>query len=335
MAKYDGLIYIPSSDPNFISGIQGLTDLQLSRMLEKLYELDETESGHKGRIKAVEKEMNSRGETSTEVVAMDKQKADIEMVERLYGDNMPYDKNRLEDSAKFYLAQTAQSLFETGKIFLRLKAHEGHGEFMTSLERIGVPQTTANYAMAAVIKFGSNSPPVGNLGITKIKMLTVFDEEDIKKYVDGGPLGNIPHDDVENMSKRELQEAIRKERKKHQHDVDSREKSIKQKEAKINELDEQLRYQQPLTEKEMAAKRIEPMLSNLQKELFTNIECAIYHLGAAKINVEKARQLDGVTFPQLEEWRNKDYEQMAIIKDLFEDLDDALGNIYVDKGDVK
>jgi hypothetical protein len=335
MAKYDGLLYTPATDCNFISGIQRLKDSELNKMLEKLYELNESESGHKGRIKAVEKELKSRDENGREVVAMDKLNADIETAERLYSDGMPYELDRIENEIKFYMAQTAQALFESGKRFLRIKAHENHGTFYSALERIGVPERTADYAMAVVKKFGSNPLPVADLGSSKIKMLTVFEEEKIKEYVNGGSLGSIPHDDVETMSKRELQDAIRKEREKHKRDVDTREKSIKQKEAKINEMDELLRYQQPLSEKEKIEKTNDAELEKLRQKLFINIQQARFYFGEALGIIEIARHLEGVTYPQLEKWAKEEYEELAGFNELFEELDDALNYIHLDKGNGK
>jgi len=265
--------------------------------------------------------------------ALDKMLMDIETAERLYSDGMPYELDRIENEIKFYMAQTAQALFESGKRFLRIKAHEDHGAFYAALQRIGVPERTADYAMAVVNKFGANPPPVADLGSTKLKMLTVFDDDDIEKYVKGGPLGSIPHDDVETMSKRELQEAIRNERKKHQHDVETREKAVKQKEAKINELDERLRYQIPLTEEQKTEKALEAKLKELQEKLFTAVHLAQFHFGDALNIIATARQLEGVTFPMLEKWANSEYEEIAGFNELFEQLDDELNYISVDKGD--
>jgi hypothetical protein len=333
MAKYKGLLNIPATDGNFISGIQGLKDSDLNKMLEDLNELEESEGGHKGRIKAVEKELRSRNGTSKEIVAVDKFQTDIETAERLYSDGLPYELERIENEIKFYMGQTAQALFESGKRFLRISAHEKHGNFLASLERIGVPSRTADYAMAVVLKFGPNSPALANLGSAKLKMLTVFDEKNISEYVNGGPLGSIPHDDVERMTTRELQTALREERKKHQHDVDTREKAIKQKEAKINELDEQLRYQKPLTEKEKADKAVEAQLKKLQEKLFTAVHLAQFHFGDALNIIATARKLEGVTFPMLEKWAKEEYEEIAGFNELFEQLDDELNYISVDKGD--
>jgi hypothetical protein len=285
--------------------------------------------GKTGRKKVIAPKNNKS------LVAIEKMAADIETAERLYSDGMPYELDRIENEIKFYLAQTAQALFESGKRFLRIKAHEKHGDFMASLGRVGVPIRTADYAMAVVLKFGPNSHPDANLNVSKLRMLTVFEEDEIKEYVNGGPLGSIPHDDVETMTKRELQEAIRKERKKHQHDVDTREKSIKQKEVKINELDEQLRYQKPLTEKEKAEKAVEAELKRLQEKLFTAVHLAQFHFGDALGIIATARQLEGVTFPMLEKWAKSEYEEIAGFNELFEQLDDELNYISVDKGNGK
>jgi hypothetical protein len=331
--KFEGLLDTPASDPNFTSGIRRLKDDQLAAMLERLVELENTEGGHKGRIKAVEKELKSRNENSEDVVAVVKMKNEIETVERLYGDGLPYDKDRLEDTAKFYLAQTAQSLFESGKIFLRLKAHESHGGFMESLTRIGVPSSTAHYAMAVVIKFGLNFHTYGNLGASKIRVLTVLDEPDIKALVKDGVTGNLSLDDIDRMTVRELREKLREERNKRQRDVETREKAIKQKEAKINEMDELLRYQQPISEKEKAEKATEARLEELRKKLFAAIHQARFFFGDAINIITTARQLEGVTFPMLEKWAKSEYEEIAGFNELFEQLDDELNYISVDKGD--
>ncbi|MDR2941795.1 MAG: DUF3102 domain-containing protein [Treponema sp.] len=308
MAKFDGLLYIPASDQNFISGIQGLKDSDLNKMLGKLYELDESEVGHKGRIKAVEKEIKNRNGNSTEIIAVDKMRNEIETVERLYSDGMPYELERIENEIKFYMAQAAQSLFESGKRFLRIKAHEKHGDFMASLERIGIPQTTANYAMAVVIKFGSNSQALGNLGTTKIQMLTVLDEPDIKALVKDGVTGNLSLDEIDRMTTRELREAIRKEREKHQRDVDVREKAIKQKEVKISELDEQLRHQQPPTKEQIAQAALQKF-----NEPYTFVLARINGgIREAYNIVREAEKIPGVNALQLNEWLNQfDIEMQA------------------------
>ena len=340
--NYEGLLHVPAEDPNFLSGIGNLDNCDLTAMLERLQILEEQGEHHKGRIKAVENELASRaepvpkrgrkaktGENSREIVAMDKFQADIETAERLYADGMPYELDRIENEIRFFMAQNAQAFFESGKRFLRIKAHEKHGDFMVSLERIGVSQTVANYAMAVVLKFGPNSPPAGNLGVEKLKMLTVFEEEEIKEYAKGGPLGNIPHDDVEKMSKRELQTAIRKERNGRDEDRKSSDKAIFMKEKKISELEAQLRYQEPPTKEQLAGAKLGEYL----KPFDTQLQDAIFAMNRCIDIITEVQRIESIGYVQLNDWVLKHSESIAMITEAFGELQGAINDIHIDRID--
>ena len=60
--NYKGLLPIPATDLNFISGVKDLRLEKLEEMLTVLHKLEKTEPGHKGRINAVAKEIRSREE---------------------------------------------------------------------------------------------------------------------------------------------------------------------------------------------------------------------------------------------------------------------------------
>jgi hypothetical protein len=329
--KYEGLFNCPASDGNFTSGILRLNNAELEEFHGKLLERELEDHCHKGRINAVAKEIRKRGTNSKEIIAVEKMQIDIETADRLYGDGMMYDRDRIENEIKFYLSQSAQSLFESGKRFNWLKAREGHGGFYAALDRIGVSPTTAQYAMAVVHKFGPNPPALGDLGAAKFKMLTVFDDEDVKKYAEGGPLGDIPHDDVAKMTTRELQEALRAEREKRKKEKKTQEDAISKKEEKLNELEQKLRYQEPPTREQLAAVQLEP----LKKKLFEHLLQAQFHLDEAVNATAAAQKVDGATFPQLQEWAMAHYEQLAPIGDLFEELDQALNNCGPDKPELR
>ena len=68
--------------------------------------------------------------------------------------------------------------------------------------------------MAVVLKFGTNPHAHGDLGVAKLRMLTVLDDPDIKDLVEKGATGNLTMDNVSKMTTRELQAALREERKK-------------------------------------------------------------------------------------------------------------------------
>ena len=148
-------------------------------------------------------------ENSKEIIAMDKFQADIETAERLYSDGLPYEIDRIENEIKFYQDQAGQSLIEMGKRLIRIKAHEDHGRFMRAIKNVGMADRSVNYAMAAARMF-SNSPTLANLGQSKVKALTVLDEESIKILEDGGEAKGITLDAIDKMSVRELRETLRK-----------------------------------------------------------------------------------------------------------------------------
>jgi hypothetical protein len=67
-AVFDGLINIPSSDLNFKHGIEALNGSSLNTMLKKLNELQAVGEYHKGRIKAVEREIKKREKEANNVL---------------------------------------------------------------------------------------------------------------------------------------------------------------------------------------------------------------------------------------------------------------------------
>jgi len=343
MAEYDGLLCVPATDPNFQSGLERLDTPDLKKMLDHMEYLTDQGEHHKGRIEAVEKELALRGdaaepkrgrkaktgENSREIVAMDKFQADIETAERLYADGMPYELDRIENEIRFFMAQNAQAFFESGKRFMRIQAHEKHGDFMASLERIGVPKTIAYYAMSVVLKFGPNFPPAGNLGVEKLKMLTVFEEKEIEEYVKGGPLGSIPHDDVEKMSKRELQAAIREERKKRDEDRKSTDKAVFMKEKKISELEAQLRWKEPPTKEQLAGAKLDEWLQPFNAQL----QDAIFAMNRCIDMITQVQRIEAVGYAQLNDFVLKHTEGIAMITEAFGELQGAINDIHIDKID--
>ncbi|MDR2953218.1 MAG: DUF3102 domain-containing protein [Treponema sp.] len=329
--KFEGLLYIPASDLNFIHGIQRLKDAQLNAMLERLTELDETESGHKGRIKAVEKELKNRASTSAESRAVAIMTEDIQTAERLYGDGMPYEIDRIENQIRFYQDQAGSALLEMGKCLIRIKAHEEHGRFMKALGNVGLSHRGAEYAMAAARKF-SNSQSIANLGSTKMMVLSILDEDDVKKLADGGDIAGMTLDDIDRMTTRELREKLREERDKHKRDIGTREKAIKQKEAKINELDEQLRYQQPPTKEQIAVAE----LSKLDSGYFTELTAAMAAMRKAVEILNQAQCVQGVNVQILNDWINKYNEEMVLLNGVYEELTATIDDLHpVTKGKYK
>lgn len=109
----------------------------------------------------------------------------------------------------FYKAQTVQNIIEIGKRLIEAKEHLPHGAWADWLkDAVEFSQETANRFMRIAREY-SNSSPVTNLSYTKMLALLQVPEEDREAFLAESHLVNGVPKTVEEMSKRELEQAIR------------------------------------------------------------------------------------------------------------------------------
>ncbi len=156
-------------------------------------------------------------------------------IDTAFGGGEAYDRTRVEGEVRFYLARSGEAFVEAGRRLIWLKEHEGHGGFMPSLERIGIPPRAAQRMMQVAAKF-SSAPTLNHLGSSKLLELAILDDEEIAELGDGGNILGYSADDIDKMSVRELRDALRKsEEAKTEAD-----EMVAKKNLKIDELDAQL-----------------------------------------------------------------------------------------------
>jgi vacuolar-type H+-ATPase subunit I/STV1 len=275
---------------------------------------------------------------SAEIVAVDKMQVEIETAEQLYSDGMPYEIERIENEIRFYQEQAGTSLLEMGKRFIRIKAHEDHGRFLKVIENVSMTARSVQYAMAAAIKF-SNTKSISHLGTTKMIALSVLDEDEVQVLDDGGNIAGVNIDDIDRMSIRELRahlraekEKVKKEKEARKRDRDTQEKVIAQKEAKINELDQQLRYQQPPTKEQLAVAE----LAKLDSDYFHELTSAMAAMRKAVDILNWAQCVPGANVQMLNEWVGKYNEEMVLLNGVREEFINILDNLHpVTKGEYQ
>ncbi|MDR3935158.1 MAG: DUF3102 domain-containing protein [Escherichia sp.] len=136
-----------------------------------------------------------------------------------FGDGLPYERDRIVHEARFYMAQSAESMLEAGKRLIILKENEPHGDFTNILENeLGLAPQVARRMMQASMKFlGEGDEPTKRstssvLGKAKLYALMVLDTEELDELADGGTVAGLTLDDVDRMSVRELRQALREAR---------------------------------------------------------------------------------------------------------------------------
>jgi hypothetical protein len=267
------------------------------------------------------------------VAAMDKQQKEIEKAEELYGDGLPFDQFRLETGIKSRNAAVAATMIQNGRDFLRLKAHLPHGEFITSVERTsGKPRFWAYHCMRAAEMFLNVAQDnISGLNFSQIRTLSLLEKPVVEEYLKGGPLGDIPHDDVATMPRDELEAEARKLKKKLKEAADSREAVIQEKEKKINEMDRRLRGQEPPTKEQLAALKLEEHL----KPFNTQLQDAIFAMNRCAEMITEIQRIENIGYVQLNAWVLKQSEDIENFTESFTELQDALNDIHIDRGDTE
>ncbi|MBR8089767.1 DUF3102 domain-containing protein [Burkholderia cenocepacia] len=160
------------------------------------------------------------------------------VVAEQFGDGLPYERNRVVNEARFYMAQSAEAMLEAGKRLIVLKENEPHGEFLEILQRqLGLAPRTAQVMMQASLKYlspalESKAQALAHLGKTKLFELMTEDDEELAALADGGTIAGMDLDDIDRMTSRELRVALREAHE----NATAQARLLSDKNAKIDEL---------------------------------------------------------------------------------------------------
>jgi len=235
----------------------------------------------------VSKEENKTGleKAAQAVEVMDKRNQTLEGIDKTFGDNLPYDKSRLENECRFYLIQGTKAMLEMGKRLILIKEHEVHGDFTESLKAIGVEPRTARRVMKATLKFKDKTDTVSVLKIGKLYTLMTESDDDLQELEEGGTVGGMTLDDIDRMTNAELKKALRKEKSQSEESAEIAEEQLKEKSDQINDLDAQLKRRTKATPDEIHA------------ELMTEIDAQTKGM-MTKIAIINARAHDLMDSPE-------------------------------------
>lgn len=135
---------------------------------------------------------------------------------KVIGYDLAYDRDRVIQEARFYMAQSAEAMLEAGRRLLVIKEHEPHGDFLVIVEeRLGLNVRAAQRMMAASAKYllnpalESKATALSLLGKTKLFELMSEADADLAALAEGGTLAGHTLDEVDAMTSRELRAALR------------------------------------------------------------------------------------------------------------------------------
>ncbi|MDR1863529.1 MAG: hypothetical protein LBQ67_06385 [Treponema sp.] len=259
---------------------------------------------------------------SRDAAAMDRQQKALEKASELYGDGEPFDVERILDHMEFKSEQVNKNLNDFGRYCLWLKEGIGWGGFVKALESRHFDIRLAYHAMIQFKKFGDNFATVANLGSRKARAITYFTKEEIEKYANGGPLGDIPHDDVTTMTALELEEEVRFLKKKNANQKEQHKQEVEKLKEIIDDL--KIRAEDPmqLTPGQKAARELRGLT-------------AAYSIALSKISagfreamsiLNEGEKIPGIGVQELNEWANEFVPDSANIHELFAKWKDGFEN---------
>lgn len=197
--------------------------------------------------------------TADLVIAAEAQRQ-MQQIQTVYGDNLPYSYDRVLNECAFFMEQSAVAAIELGKRLIVIKEMEGHGHFSKALDALGITRFTASRVMSAVLKLPSNVATSQHL-ISQVKSrsklfeLMMLDSDDLQELSDGGTVANIKLDDVDRMSVRELRAALRESKEA----ARAKDQVLAGKNSKLDEMEGKLNtLSRKLTEKQGLLAQITP-----------------------------------------------------------------------------
>lgn len=237
------------------------------------------------------------------------------------------------EKAKMYQEQMASGMLGLGAQLLLLKANEEHGNFIAAVEELGLSVRSADYAMSAALKFG-NSHTCANfemLGNSKIRALTVLDDDDAQDLVNGEKIDGLGSlDDVAQMTVKELKKALRelrnertKTQEEHAKQLEAVEEVVRRKEGKISELEMELAGKLPPTKEELAQKSLE----EIRREMAGKLATMSATLDELSRLLMQAQETDSVTIDQLQSLSDGVAEFHSLFDDKYQDFNQDMENI--------
>jgi predicted nucleic acid-binding Zn-ribbon protein len=151
------------------------------------------------------------------------------------------------------------------------------------------------------------------LGVRKTKALTLLDKPVTEKYLKGGPLGDIPHDDVSTMTASELETEVRKLRKKTNDQKEQHKKELAAKLDEIKDLTMRVSNTEPPTKAQKAARELRALTGEYSMAL-SKISAGFRE---AMSILDEGEKIPGAGIQELNAWLNEFVPDSATIRDLF------------------
>lgn len=199
--------------------------------------------------------------------------ARLASINRRFGDNLPYSRDRVLSEIRFYMNASAEAMLETGMRLVLLKENEPRGDFHQALEQLGIRPRGAQKLMQAAVKYGEGPrAKLATLGRSKLLELLTEDDEELDALAEGETLFGHTLDDIDCMSVSELRGSLRKARAEREDREEIHERMLADKDSAINRLDAQIKRRETGERDERALAIINDELDPLVAQISVQLD---------------------------------------------------------------
>lgn len=211
-------------------------------------------------------------ESKSEQALLDTHFKMLVKIEAEYGDGTPFDLSDIAAKLAALRDKVTDSLFQMGRLFLRIKANVP-GKFGETLDAIGIDPRFAQKAMQGVLKYSKSDAKKalqGQVSSSKLMELVVLDDETLEHIAEGS-LTELPLDDLQRMGMQELRKKVRDLRAKLTDEEQLRDKLVGEREDKIRTLEVDVARAKNLAKKSTERERAEDMLAALDQKVIEHM----------------------------------------------------------------
>jgi len=124
--------------------------------------------------------------------------------------DLPDDAKALWLYAERSLTQSAVSMIDAGRAFIKLKEIVAHGEFSEGLKARGISPRSAQQIMSGARRFADRSDKFLKLGRSKLYACLEFSDDELDMLEEGQSVLDTDLDELDRMTSRELKALIKK-----------------------------------------------------------------------------------------------------------------------------
>ena len=133
---------------------------------------------------------------------------EVDAIDKVYGDNLPYNRDRVIEQCKLFIGDMAQAYKELGKRLILIRAHEPHGRFLRVIEELGLQPRVAQRAIFIARKAQEDPHffnTFGRLQWSKVRALASANDEDVERFQE-----QFPVEEMARMTCVEFEEELKK-----------------------------------------------------------------------------------------------------------------------------